>query len=162
MLGFLGVIAVLAVLAGPAQAVKPDPSGKQAGKFVVLGTGEVLDTTTSLRWQRDPGRLGDAVSNCNNGNACLWQEAVDYCATLGSDARLPEIKELVSLVDYGQVNPALPLGHPFSNVQSEQYWSATSHADTPTEAWHVFFLSGGVGTFDKDNFPFVGRAWCAL
>jgi hypothetical protein len=37
--------------------------------------------------------------------------------------RLPSIAELLSLVDTTQSNPALPLVHPFSGLQSI-YWSS--------------------------------------
>ena len=35
--------------------------------------------------------------------------------------RLPSVAELASLVDPANSNPALPTGHPFSNVQSPFY-----------------------------------------
>ena len=65
--------------------------------------------------------------------------------------------ELASLVDPNQSNPALPPGHPFTNVQSSGYWSATTSADGPTIAWGVVFGDGGVSTFGKIAPFFV---WC--
>ena len=41
------------------------------------------------------------------------------------DWRLPNVKQLQSLVDYGTTYPALPSGHPFVDVQVD-YWSSTS------------------------------------
>ncbi len=40
--------------------------------------------------------------------------------------------------------PTLPLGHPFTNVQGDVYWSATTVAGTPNSAWLVFFDTGKV------------------
>jgi hypothetical protein len=74
--------------------------------------------------------------------------------------RLPSVHELASLVDPNNPggNPALPLGHPFSNVKSETYWSATSVVNAASVAWGVFFgNSPGTGVFNKvDNF----NVWC--
>lgn len=35
-----------------------------------------------------------------------------------SQWRLPNVRELQSLIDYGEYNPALPTGHPFTGVAS--------------------------------------------
>ena len=51
--------------------------------------------------------------------------------------RLPNICELQSLSDYGQIS-TLPLGHPFAGVQPSgfYYWSSTTRADISTiYAW---------------------------
>ena len=99
------------------------------------------------------------MSNCDNGNVCFWQEAVDYCAALGRGSRLPEVKELISLVDYSQFLPALPDGHPFTGVQSAvNYWSATTNASSPPGAWGVTFSDGHVDTSDKADG--MDHAWC--
>ena len=44
--------------------------------------------------------------------------------------------------DFGQGFPALPLGHPFSGVQSLPYWSSTSLVLAPDAAWTVEFGFG--------------------
>ncbi|MCP9447024.1 MAG: DUF1566 domain-containing protein, partial [Nitrospira sp.] len=73
--------------------------------------------------------------------------------------RLPSIPELASLVDPSVLppGPTLPPGHPFTGVQSAFYWSASTLADTPTNAWFVLFNLGDVGTGGKN----LGlRVWC--
>ena len=158
----VGVVAGLLAWSGPVEAVKPNPPGKQ-GKFVVLGTGEVLDTTTSLRWQQTPGAPADTVvSDCENGAGCTWFEAWDYCEALG--ARLPGVKELQGLVDYSVFpGPTLPEGHPFVDengdptVQPAFYWSATAFASYHPFAWGVSFFHGNVFFNVKDSDV---HAWC--
>jgi hypothetical protein len=55
-------------------------------------------------------------------------------------------------------NPYLPPGHPFSNVQSSFYWSATTAAGNTSFAWLVDFLNGGVSQGFKSNF--IHFVWC--
>ena len=55
-------------------------------------------------------------------------------------------------------DPTLPAGNPFTNVQSSpHYWSATTDADDPTEAWLVTFVNGNVRTINK-SLAFL--VWC--
>ena len=65
------------------------------------------------------------------------------------------MKELQSLIEYGQYNPALPPGHPFSGVQSGNYWSSTSHEGNPAGAWFVYLGSGRVYYYGKANTVYV-------
>lgn len=93
-----------------------------------------------------------------------WTDALSSANTLGhsscgltdesvaGDWRLPNIKELESLIDFGQLFPALPPGHPFVNVQSDAYWSSTSHALSPaTLAWIDYLPAGGAVAIGKEN-----------
>lgn len=107
---------------------------------------EVCDNTTGLNWEKMP----DSVQR-------PWQDAVDHCPTLGGGYRLPFVKELISPVDYSQITPALPVGHPFSNVQLANYWSATTSVGTLSNAWVVGFASGIVT--DAPKF-FNVLVWC--
>src|SRR5229473_2755731 len=113
-------------------------------RFIVLlnwNSDGVLDRETGLVWERSPStstfEWGNAQGHCNTlnvGNRKGW--------------RLPTIQELASLVDGDPANtssPRLPAGHPFSNVQSSFYWSATTSAAFTGNAWYVFFTNGGVG-----------------
>ena len=72
----IGVIGVVG-FHSEAMAEQPNPPGQQAGRFVPLPNGEVLDVTTGLRWQQEPGDPGN--SDCTNTVDCIWQDAVDYC-----------------------------------------------------------------------------------
>ena len=75
--------------------------------------------------------------------------------------RLPIIEELASLVDPNNPggDPDLPPGHPFSNVQSASYWSATTVASDSTRAWAVFLASGGVDTIVTSGTSLF-HVWC--
>ena len=100
----------------------------------------MLDNLAGLMW----------TSNANPPEfPLMWEEALAYVArmndeqTLGhADWRLPNRKELFSLVSHMQINPALPEGHPFHNVFPGYYWTSTTCARLPKEAWYVH-LGGG-------------------
>ena len=77
--GLLSLVLVTVGLVELAQAVQ-----SSAPRFVVLppdqlGAALVLDTTTSLRWQKTPG--SEPVS---------WLTASSHCASLGGGSRLPD------------------------------------------------------------------------
>ena len=97
----------------------------------------VTDSTTTLQWQDDV-----TVSNKT------WTEAIAYCEglTLGtySDWRLPNLKELTSLVDDTQTNPAIDhSATAFQHTASSHYWSSTTYANTSYyNAWIVYFNNG--------------------
>ncbi len=125
-------------------------------RFTVLkafGNAAVLDNETGLVWERSPSTdtfgATDAHRHCNTltvGNRFGW--------------RLPAVQELSSLLDpngpAGQ--PKLPAGHPFTNVQTSYYWTATNHIDDPrTEAWFVVVGNPLVGIFNSTGQSFV---WC--
>jgi len=157
----IGVVCVVVgLLAWGAYAVKLNSPEMQTGPFVVvLGTADVLDVRTSLSWQQAPGAPGDTVSPCDNGNACTWQEAKDYCEAAGNGSRLPKQRELISLIDHSVPSPGpfLPAGHPFQKVVSAFYWSATENVSSPMGFWHVHLKR------DAGSKPSKGRifsAWC--
>ena len=143
--------------------VNPAPVEKtgQSGSFGVawptprftLGTDVssncVKDNLTGLMWLRSsPGKMG-------------WVEAITYCEGLDgaagrggySDWRLPNIKELQSLIDFGQGFPAaLPSGHPFTGVEMEFLMSSTTAAGNTSNIWGIYSSSGEVV-----NEPIAGK-----
>ena len=108
-----------------------------APRFIGHGDGTVTDNLTGLMWTKN--------ANLPNGTKTR-QGALDYVKTLStgghSDWCLPNRKELFSLIDRNKVDPALPKGHPFQNVQSECYWSSTTDASRSDDAWIVHMWDG--------------------
>jgi len=118
----------------------------------------VLDKETGLVWARDANLLGS-----NN-----WLDSNTLCRELqlGNRAgwRLPAVEELASLVDPTQPNLALPLGHPFVNVQFGSgipaYWSSTNCENPTGAAWFVNFWRGaGPHLSGLGNKSIPGYAW---
>lgn len=83
---------------------------------------------------------------------------MNYCFNLDLGDRKgwrgPTVEEFASLFDTTQSVPALPSGHPFSNVQYSGYWSSTTYAGLPDRAWHVH-MSGNVSQQLKSYALFV-------
>ncbi|MEI6563265.1 MAG: DUF1566 domain-containing protein [bacterium] len=104
---------------------------------VQANTNVVLDNLTSLMWARNANLPGGATN---------WSDAVSYCKTLAygsySDWRLPNVRELQSLIDFSQYSPVLPPDHPFTDVQSDYYWSSTTYTHESSSAWHVLLSDG--------------------
>lgn len=98
----------------------------------------VTDNLTGLVWAR----------NANIAGTKAWAAAITYCEGLDyggqTDWRLPNAKELFSLLDLGRFNPALPAGHPFTGVQSGHYWSSSTCADNTGYAWRIHLFTTGV------------------
>jgi len=135
-------------------------------RFVDNGDGTVTDSLTGLMWVKEANCIGDIhpafdVDGTAGDGYVSWQIGLDFVADLNAatydcgvtggytDWRLPNRKELWSLVDLGQTNPALPVGHPFSGVVSSGYWSSSSNEAGPDYAWWVSFHDGNVLWGDK-------------
>jgi hypothetical protein len=128
-------------------------------RFIDVGDGTVKDTLTGLIW----------LKNANCFGLRLWNEALldsnglqdGLCGlTDGSSAgdwRLPNVKELLSIVDRNQDSPALPFDHPFANVQSSYYWSSSTAAYDTSFAWYVY-IADGYSDFD-DKSTIISYVW---
>jgi hypothetical protein len=119
--------------------------------------GTVTDNLTGLIWLKNANRFGprtwaDALNDCNT----LAADGVTLNDdSVGGDWRLPNRKELFSLIDYSRYNPALPQGHPFVNVQSYLYRSASTYANGTRNAWDVYMYNGLVDYDAKSDTLYV-------
>jgi hypothetical protein len=118
--------------------------------------GTVTDHLTGLIWLKDANCFGErtwgeALSDCNGleDSSCGLTDG-----SRAGDWRLPNIKELLSLIDYGSVFPALPPGHLFTNVEVT-YWSSTNFMNLNDTAWYVSLLSGAMNYDAKFDIYYV-------
>ncbi len=142
----------------------PDP------RFSVSGDC-VTDNLTGLMWTKDANLMKtkdpgfDADGAAGNG-AVTWSHALDYVAMLNSGAgycghtdwRLPNRRELWSMVDYSKKSPPLPVSHPFTNVVISYYWSSTtakSYNPPNDYAWGLNMAYGFLGAHDKTGNLYV-------
>ncbi len=115
------------------------------------GSGTVTDLTTNLMWQQCSAGLSTTTAACDTGTAqgYIWNDAISYCEGLSlggfTDWRLPNIRELKSIVDLTTLDPAINTAY-FPNTQTLSFYlSSTSYASSPTYARGVYFASGGDG-----------------
>ncbi|HOO77492.1 MAG TPA: DUF1566 domain-containing protein [bacterium] len=126
-----------------------DDGAYQAGRrffYTDHGDGTVTDNVTGLMWPTDGTGAG-----CFNGQTATWAEALDYCNTLTfaehNDWRLPNVRELLSLADYGRTTPCLDTGI-FINTIVGYHWTSTPD-DSGTSAWSVHFYDGDLHVWNK-------------
>jgi hypothetical protein len=127
----------------------PDP------RFSVQSdTNVVQDNLTGLMWTRNANFLGMKTN---------WNQAIDTCFTLNyagyDDWRLPNRSELMSLIDNGQTNSALAVGHPFTGIASDFYWSSSTCTSETFRAWIVHFGSDPAGTITRSDKIQVNYVW---
>lgn len=117
-------------------------------RFEIAGE-TVADRLTHLIWARNAALAEFPLT---------WQEALDFIAALNnsgfagqSDWRLPNRRELRSLIDHQQRRPAIPAGHPFTGIFNGWYWTGTSAAIRPNHAWYVDVGGGRMFYGGKDQ-----------
>ena len=122
-----------------------------------LSDNTIIDNTTNLEWQRC--RLGTTWngSGCpdddiSDNDAYTWEQALEAAASNefngASDWRLPNIKELASIVEEACYGPAINL-ELFPDTPSDRFWSSSPTAYSSVSAWNVHFGDGGVNDDDR-------------
>ena len=108
-------------------------SNRYAVRCVRDGAEKKAAVSTNLQWQQTEG---DELHS--------WQAGLRYCETLKQqgldDWRLPSIRELKTLADYGHYYPAATAA---LSMASAIYWSSTTvGSEDPSTAWAIFFGNG--------------------
>lgn len=115
-------------------------------RFDLLNESLVLDRLTGLFWPR-VASLGDFPMSWTEALAAV--KLMNQENALGhADWRLPNRRELSSLISYSHHRPALPEGHPFT-VSQTWYWTSTTTAIAPDCAWRVHLEGGRMFYGDK-------------
>ena len=142
-----------------AQICKTDtmPSVTPTARFQNNGDGTVTDELTGLMWKRCLEGQGDACVN-KSAKSFVWLAAKQHVSEINknnpfagySDWRLPNIKELSSIVEHRCYDPAINLDV-FPNMLSIFVWSATPFVNGDKHAWGVDFNSGYAGYSFRDS-----------
>ena len=141
----------------PTPTPTPEPTPTPAPRYVDNGNGTVTDSTTSLVWEK----LSDDEGIHDQDNTYDWAyDAAVKVAALNSavfagysDWRVPTIEELQSIVNLAYGNPTVS---PVFNTScapgctvlncsctvSSNYWSSSTYAYDPSNAWSVYFNGG--------------------
>ncbi len=134
------------------------------------GDGTITDNRTGLMWEKkdQSGGIHDwgntytwSGASWNGANVMDGTITSTFLATLNAgggfaghtDWRIPNQNELLTLVNYQNVNPAVDAAFNTSCVpgctvstcsctQSTNYWSSTTYPYYPNFAWYVVFYAG--------------------
>ncbi len=127
------------------------PATAPASRFTDNGDGTVTDKSTGLQWQRcSQGQAWSSGTCAGTATAHAWQaalqlaEAVSYAGQ--SDWRLPNIKELASIVEQACYSPAIDLAV-FPGTPSSYFWSSSYYM--ANDALDVYFSYGSDGNDRK-------------
>ena len=112
-------------------------------QFMDNGDGTVTDNATGLMWLQDDGNF-----------TLNWSEALAHAENFSfagyDDWRLPNAKELQSIVDYGQAPDATneeKVGPAIDSVfniteNASHFWTGTTHQDGPDDSYAAYVTFG--------------------
>ena len=120
------------------------------------GNGTITDNITRLTWEKksDDDTIHDKDRMYTWGEAFVHVAGLNQVAFAGhTDWRLPNAKELMSIVNFEKVGPAVSAAF---NTKCESgctvltcsctsgvlHWSSTTAASDPQNAWYLLFFSG--------------------
>ena len=126
-------------------------------QYVVHGDGTITDTSTALMWKQCVEGLSG--NQCNEGlmEEHNWSGALQIANNTNTtggfagyaDWRLPNVAELVSLVEEQCTSPAVNESI-FPNTGTKFIWSASPDYNNDEGSWSVDFNIGTTATLNRD------------
>jgi hypothetical protein len=127
--------------------------------FETVTTSTLLHSPTDLIWRRC------AEGQTWNGSTCsgepakfTWQEALQVAHEANDDEllgwRLPNVKELASIVERDCVRPAVNSSL-FPATPADDFWTSTPSMSDPDRAWVVAFFNSSHSVKEKNRFVYV-------
>jgi hypothetical protein len=138
------------------------PATAPASRFSDNDDGTVTDTSTGLQWKRcAEGQSWNGVTSTCEGGVALytWQQALQIADNQSTDDwRLPNTKELASIVELACTEPAIDLIAFPGTPSKEGFWSSSPVANVPDKNGHAWFMAytGGDGYGGKGT-PYAVR-----
>ena len=140
-------------------------------RFTDNGDGTVTDHLTGLIWLKDAdcfGKQSHGAAKRLAGELAHGQCGLSDGSASG-DWHMPNLRELLSLIDYCNIEPALPSGHPFSIDSHDKIWTGTEArrvwrgSDPDEYVWGVGMPEGKsyhmVSKRPYPEDPDVGNVW---
>ena len=105
-------------------------------------------------WQFEDPKKSKAASSCDASNVDACQTTGDYVDAVNrqglcghSDWRVPEIRELLSILDFSATSTPLVDKTFFPNTAPSWHWVRSAYALDPAGvAWDIHFGKGLIGT----------------
>lgn len=121
--------------------------------------GVAVDTKTGLMWMRCSlgyqWQNGNCVRDESKAAEFTWPDAIKAAAAAKSfagysDWRLPNRKELASIVEAACFDPAIDLSL-FPATEAKGYWTSSPNNFNPYSAWGVNFINGDHVSTSREN-----------
>ncbi|TGL92932.1 DUF1566 domain-containing protein [Leptospira barantonii] len=117
--------------------------------------GTVTDRNTNLLWQKCVNGRSGSVCTVGANAPLNWQNALTNCNNLvlggRNDWRLPNMNELLSLVDFSAgASPLIQIGA-FPNTPGGIHYTSTTFENTTSQAYTIHFGTGMVSEISKGN-----------
>ncbi len=150
------LLTALAAVSVEAQQVCPPgiPTTTPTSDFTYHGDGTVTHLRTGLMWKRC--LEGQSGTDCASGTVSThtWQQALQLAEAHNfaghADWRLPNIKELNSIVELGCYSPAINLDV-FPNDSGTWTWSSSPSAAFSDWSWFVGFGHGSEEQYNRSS-----------
>jgi hypothetical protein len=162
---FLALVLAAILAAGIAQAQQSCPAGYPLNTpdsdFDDVGNGTVRHIPTGLIWKRcSEGQIWDGTTCQGSSDIYTWQQAFQRADAVNAgsqgwnagqiDWRVPNQKELSSIVERGCSNPNINLSQ-FPATSPSVFWSGSPIAGDAGMAWNVHFDGGYDGLDSRLN-----------
>jgi len=131
-------------------------------RFIDHSDGTVTDKLTGLMWMKNTDCFGsiswsESLTKINEFNSGIVNPCYGYLNDY-NDWRMPNISEMKSLIDYSKSNPAIIQGHPFSELQNNNYWTST-----PFDKNSIWCVNMGIGDIlsinkNSNNYIWIVRS----
>lgn len=120
----------------------------QAGFSYSADGSEVTDVKTGLIWRRCSEGQSWSGGTCTGTATTYTHEQALVQAKTQTGWRLPNVKELFSLVDKTRNGPAI---HPvaFAATPLDWFWTSTPYAKDAANAWVVNFSEGNLDGYAR-------------
>jgi hypothetical protein len=137
------------------------PVASFAQPYVISADGtEVTDQKTGLIWRRCSEGMAYSGGTCTGTAGTFTHEAALLRASAqASDTgiawRLPNVKELSSIIDRSHINPAIDaIAFPITPTTG-LFWSSSPCMNGPLIVWYVEFGSGSVASDARSSSYYV-------
>ncbi|CAK0744897.1 exported hypothetical protein [Gammaproteobacteria bacterium] len=150
---------IFILLSAPLAFANSCPSGNvlttPSSDFVDNQDGTMTHKKTGLMWAKCSVGQNYNYGNCD-GSALLmaWGDALTAAINYGvggyQDWRLPNVKELQSLVERGCHSPAIN-DSVFPGTSAGEYWTSTTYTYDPQYVWHFNFGAGHSSADTRNN-----------
>jgi Protein of unknown function (DUF1566) len=132
----------LALAMGVVSGFSPAVQAQTRFSYSSDGT-EVTDGKTGLIWRRCSEGQTWSGTTCTGSASSFTHEGALAHAKTQTGWRLPNVKELTSLVDRSRSDPSINVAA-FPATPSDWYWTSSPLVGDSSGAWFVYFSYGGV------------------